>query len=225
MSDLARWVTGIPDQRGRRVVFLAHCLLNENTRYLGGARSAGPVREILQSCLERGIGIVQLPCPEQHAWGGVLKRRLIPLYGSRGTLLFRLRALLLPVALWYTRSIYRQLARQTAAQVRDYQTSGFLVLGVIGVDGSPTCGVQKTLDIREVADGLARLDRSTVNTDEVNRLIRASVVAGQGLYIRLLKEELDKLGVSTAMIAHDLIAELEGRPASASVEAMLGHYP
>jgi predicted secreted protein len=225
VSDLSRWSTRIPDQRGRRVVFLAHCLLNENTRYLGGARSAGPIREVLQPCLDRGIGIVQLPCPEQHAWGGVLKRRLILIYGSKGSLLFRLRALLLPMALWYTRRIYRKLARETAAQIHDYQTSGFRVLGVIGVDGSPICGVRKTLDLKEVTDRLARLDPHEVTTDEMNRLIMASVITGQGLYIQLLRAELDKLGVSTEMTAHDLIAELDGRPSSASVGAMLDHAP
>ena len=129
------------------------------------------------------------------------------------------------MALWYTRRIYRKLARETAAQIHDYQTSGFRVLGVIGVDGSPTCGVRKTLDIKEVIDGLARLDRHTVNTDEMNRLIMASVITGQGLYIQLLRAELDKLGVSTEMTAHDLIAELDGRLSSASVEAMLDHAP
>ena len=38
--------TRICDQRSRRVIFVAHCLLNENTRYLGGARCGGAVREI-----------------------------------------------------------------------------------------------------------------------------------------------------------------------------------
>jgi len=36
---------------------------------------------------------------------------------------------------------------------------------------------------------------------------------------------LDKLGVSTEKTAHDFIAELDGRPSSASVEAMLDHAP
>ena len=35
--------------------------------------------------MELGIGVVQLPCPEQHAWGGVLKRRLLSFYGSAGS--------------------------------------------------------------------------------------------------------------------------------------------
>jgi hypothetical protein len=129
------------------------------------------------------------------------------------------------MALWYTRRIYRKLARETAAQIHDYQTSGFRVLGVIGVDGSPTCGVRKTLDLKEVTDRLARLDPHKVTTDEMNRLIMASVITGQGLYIQLLRAELDKLGVSTEMTAHDLIAELDGTPSSASVEAMLDHAP
>lgn len=47
----------MPDQRGGRVVLLSHCLLNENVRY---------------PC------VVQLPCPEQRAWGGARRRLDIP---------------------------------------------------------------------------------------------------------------------------------------------------
>ena len=49
------------DERGRRVVFVSHCLLNENTRYLGGAFHSGAVPEIAE--LQRlGIGIHQMRC-------------------------------------------------------------------------------------------------------------------------------------------------------------------
>ena len=36
------------DEQSRRVVFVAHCILNENTRYLGGAFRAGAVEEVLE---------------------------------------------------------------------------------------------------------------------------------------------------------------------------------
>ncbi len=36
------------DERGKRVVFVSHCLLNENTRYLGGAFHSGGVLEIVE---------------------------------------------------------------------------------------------------------------------------------------------------------------------------------
>lgn len=75
----------LADARGGRVVFLSHCLLNQNFRYLGGAGRAGGVAEMAGGYLDRGVDICQLPCPEQRAWGGVLKRRMLVAYGSAGT--------------------------------------------------------------------------------------------------------------------------------------------
>jgi hypothetical protein len=83
----------LQDQRSRQVVFLSHCLLNENTRYLGGACRAGCIPELVQQCNAADLGIVQLPCPEQHAWGGAentaaarppLHTARLPAYGVSG---------------------------------------------------------------------------------------------------------------------------------------------
>lgn len=63
-------------------MFLSHCLLNENTRYLGGTARPGCVQEIVDACADADLGMVQLPCPEERAWDGVRKRRLRRLYGS-----------------------------------------------------------------------------------------------------------------------------------------------
>ena len=70
----------LADARGRRVVFLSHCLLNQNVRYPGGAGRAGGVDELVEGYLARGVGACQLPCPEQRAPGG-LKRRMLLAYG------------------------------------------------------------------------------------------------------------------------------------------------
>ena len=37
----------LKDERGKRVVFVSHCLLNENVRYLGGAFRRGGVDEVI----------------------------------------------------------------------------------------------------------------------------------------------------------------------------------
>ena len=42
-AEIERLATRLADERGRRVVFLSHCLLNQNVRYLGGAWAAGIV--------------------------------------------------------------------------------------------------------------------------------------------------------------------------------------
>jgi predicted secreted protein len=210
MPDMRRWAEQLHDKRSRKVVFLSHCLLNENTRYLGGACRAGAIGEVVQACLDGGIGIVQMPCPEQHAWGGVLKWRLLWFFGSQGTMRYRLRHLLLPVLLWYTRRVYRKIARQVAEQVADYQSSGFTVVGIVGVEGSPSCGVCQTLDVNRSLDLVGQLP-AAAHAGDMNAIIQACLVEGRGIFFELLRREIERRGLVVPFVAHDLIAELQGR--------------
>ena len=128
VATMSRRAEAIADQlrddRSKRVVFVSHCLLNENTRYLGGAFCPGTVAQLVDELLEQGVGMCQMPCPEQHAWGGILKRRMLLAYGARGTTLYRWRGFLLRLFVLYTRLVYRRLARDVATQVADYDRSG-----------------------------------------------------------------------------------------------------
>lgn len=199
----------LADARGGRVVLLSHCLLNENVRYLGGAGRAGGVAEVAGGFLASGIGICQMPCPEQRAWGGVAKRRMMVAYGSAGTLRAPAARMLLRPFTWYTRLVYARLARAIARDVADYRRSGVNVVGLVGIGGSPSCGVATTLDLPAAVTALtrcpaARLDRRTLNED----IIAANIRPGQGLFIAALRKRLSRSGAGIAMEEHDLIAEL-----------------
>lgn len=211
MKDTDHWTRQLSDQRSRKVVFLSHCLLNENTRYPGGACEPGAAPSVVRECLERGYGIIQMPCPEQDAWGGVLKRRLLRHFGSRGTLLHRMGNLVLPILLWYTRLVYRRLAKQVARRIADYTTSGFEVVGIVGVDGSPSCGTVRTLDFRQSLQLVATLTPSSTR-DDMNAIVLRSLTAGRGLFVDALQRETRRLGLSVPMFAFDLPAELQGKP-------------
>lgn len=43
----------------------------------------GVVIAAVERYVQDGTGIVQMPCPEQRVWGGVLKRRLLWLLNHR----------------------------------------------------------------------------------------------------------------------------------------------
>ena len=88
-----------------------------------------------------------MPCPEQRAWGGVLKRRMLRAYEARGTVLYRFRGPLLRLFVFNTRLVSWRLARHVAREIADYKRSGFTVVGIVGVGASPSCGVRTTLDI------------------------------------------------------------------------------
>lgn len=205
-------VQRLQDSRSKKVVFLSHCILNENTRYLGGACRRGCIREIVEQCLEYDLGIVQMPCPEQYAWGGVLKRLLLLAYGLkwRFPLAYRLRGVLIPVGLLYTRLVYRRLAQQTVRQIEDYLASGFSVVGIVGIDGSPTCAVNKALDFHGF-DLIATIPLESITVDKQNTILRECVMDGKGIFIDELHKELKRRRINIPYQAHDLIAELDGK--------------
>jgi predicted secreted protein len=205
----------LADERSRRVVFLSHCLLNQNTRYLGGAFRAGLVEEVVNRFRDEGVGIYQMRCPEQRAWGGVLKRYTLPVYGAGAGLRARLLRSLLPLLLWHTRRVYRRMARDVVRDIEDYRRSGFDVAGIVGIAGSPSCGVCKTLDLARSLEvlascPLARLDTRVVNEDAV----ASAVSEGEGIFIEELRQRLRRRGVEVPFYEHDSLASTASQRAA-----------
>ena len=200
------------DERSRSVVLVSHCLLNENTRYAGGATRPGVVAEMLDELIAAGHGIHQMPCPERLAWGGVLKRRSVGLYGSKGRLMYAVRGGLLTVFVMWTKVIYRRLARQIARDIADYQRSGIVVAGVVGVGTSPSCGVLNTLDLRSSLEVVAACPAAALSRDVMNeRAVIGCHRRGEGLFIKALDRELKRRRLDVPAFEHDLVAELRGR--------------
>ena len=199
------------DERGRRVVLVSHCLLNENTRYAGGATRPGAVAEAVGELIAAGYGIHQLPCPERLAWGGVLKPHSLHLYHSKGRLLYPLRGLLLRAFVVWTRMVYRRLARQVVRDVADYQRSGITVAGMVGIGASPSCGVTTTLDIRASLEVVAACPTAALTRDVMNeRAVLGCRRKGEGLFIAALDRQLRRRGLQVPAFEHDLAAELRG---------------
>ena len=210
-SRAALLASRLADERLRRVAFVSHCLLNENVRYLGGAFKAGAVPEVVTGLLQAGVGISQMPCPEQRAWGGVLKRLLLRAYGSRWTPLYLLRRPLMRLFVAYTRLAYARLARGVAREIADYQRSGYEVVGVIGVGSSPSCGVSHTLDMRRsleviAACPIASIDRTTMN----EQAVAGCRAPGEGIFTQELRRRLDRSGIRVPFVEYDIVAEMRG---------------
>ncbi len=117
------------DARSRKVVFVAHCILNQNARINSCAYTPGAIPKVGVELMERGIGIVQMACPELSALG-LGRGGPVEIYDQLST----------PVA----RRFLRALSADIVYQVKQYQKQGFRVLGVLGIDGSPSCGVDLT---------------------------------------------------------------------------------
>jgi uncharacterized protein YbbK (DUF523 family) len=202
---------GVRDARGGKVVFLSHCLLNQNVRYLGGAFRAGAVDEIVDTFRRDGVGICQLRCPEEVAWGGVLKGLMLAMFGSQGKLRYRLRRPLLVLFSWYTRLVYWSLARAVARQIEDYFHSGFEVIGFVGVADSPSCGVRTTLDMARALDAVADVPIAALTRRVMNeRVVTDNVVAGEGWFVKSLERQLGRRGIRVPFLEIDPTAAMIG---------------
>lgn len=126
------------DRRSKKLVIVSHCLLNQNAKIDRCAHHPGMVASIVLPLLQSGIGVIQLPCPELCVLG--LDRQAdaastagIEEEDTRVARLMKNR----PAGDYCVLA-----AGEIACQVLEYQKHGFEVLGVLGVNGSPTCGVE-----------------------------------------------------------------------------------
>jgi len=114
------------DKRSRKIVVVAHCILNQNSRVQGRAYYAGMINEIVDVIRKYGVGVIQMPCPELTYAGLLRPSQTRKQYDTPA---FRMHC--------------RQIASSTANQVEEYVRNGFKVLAILSVEGSPTCGVEE----------------------------------------------------------------------------------
>jgi predicted secreted protein len=124
-------------ERGRKIVFVSHCILNQNTKPLGKERYPGVVKEILQIFSEADVGIVQLPCPHLEFFNEI-ERKPKPksFYEDKGY-----------------RTYCKRLAKTILKQVENYLKSGYRVLRIIGIEFSPSCAVYQIENGNRVVPG------------------------------------------------------------------------
>ncbi len=112
----------LSDKRMRRVIFISHCWLNINTRFPEGCAFEGANVPLIKTLLDSGLGIIQMPCPEYECLG-LEKYR----YGE--------------IVNEELRACFRKTAQTVVKQIKDYLELGFEIVGILGMNPSPSCGV------------------------------------------------------------------------------------
>ena len=135
------------DVRSKRVIFLAHCLLNQNSISDGTAVYPAAFEELIRMLLAQEVGFVQMPCPELCCLG---LDRGDPAGAQRDVVVenTRIRAEMQKAD---PDARLELLVDYVMLQIAEYRAHGFRVLGILGANRSPCCGVQTTsMDDREV---------------------------------------------------------------------------
>jgi predicted secreted protein len=167
------------------VAFVAHCLLNQNAKVDGGARTAGVYSPLVEELRARGWRIEQMPCPEL-AFTGL--HRFWAVKEQLDTSGFRRHC--------------GRIARAVASAIEVHVQRGDEVV-LVGLEGSPSMGVCLTSSDPE------RGGRPTWPEGS------SELAPGRGIYIEELEAELAErglpmprmLGISHQLPDHDPAAE------------------
>ncbi len=119
----------VGDSRGCRFVAVIECILNQNARDAGAARSPAINLPILELCNKYDVGILQIPCPEIRFLGFARKRQ-------KGKSIRD--ALDTPEG----RRCCREISIEIADRIQVYIAQGYQLLSVLaGNPESPGCAV------------------------------------------------------------------------------------
>lgn len=167
------------------VAFVAHCLLNQNARVDGGARTAGVYSPLVEELRASGWRIEQMPCPEL-AFTGL--QRFWAVKEQLDTSAFRRHC--------------RRIAQAVASAIEAHVERGDDVV-LIGLEGSPSMGVCVTSSDEQLGGRPAWPEGSS------------ELAPGRGIYIEELAAELAErglpmpraMGISHQLPDHDPAAE------------------
>lgn len=114
----------------RKILLVSHCIVNPHSKARGLAvrEKIDASRNVLEELLkDPGLGIIQLQCPELLYMGLGREPASRSLYDNPDF-----------------RKVCRGIAEQVVKLVKEYEKEGVKTIAYIGVEGSPSCGVQWT---------------------------------------------------------------------------------
>jgi len=159
------------DSRSKKIILVAHCILNQNSISDGTADYPGSIKEVVNFLLEFQIGILQMPCPELHCLELDRENKL----GAEQPVLVENSRIRKELSKPAEKQKIKGLVDQLVFQIEEYLRYGFEIKGIVGINRSPSCGVNTT----------------SINNQEVD---------GKGIFIEALEKELLKKNLNIKMI-------------------------
>jgi len=114
------------DNRSGRVIFLSHCMLNQNARIVHEGDFPAMFESLIDYLKEKQVGLIQMPCIELYVLG--LGRFDVRVGMESPAGMKRLE----------------RLIDDQIFTMREYLFQGFEIVGILGKQGSPACGVTRT---------------------------------------------------------------------------------
>lgn len=180
-GDIIVFFTGRMEMnRGKKIVVLSHCIINANSKVEGLSTYSSAVKSMVNFFMDSGVGMMQLPCPEMEIYGIKRWGHVKEQFDTD-----------------HFRKTSREMLKSTVGQLQNYIRNGYEVIGLVGIDGSPSCGVEKTCSSR-IWGG------ETSDKEEFwKRIQSVEIVNGRGVFIEEFLKLADESGIDVELFSLD----------------------
>lgn len=156
--------------RSKKVLIVCHCILNANAKVYPLATAGGIFSDAVSSYIEKGCGLFQLPCPELsylgiNRWGMTKEQYDHPNF----------------------RAHCRKILRYPLVQIQAFTQAGYELVGILGMDGSPNCGMTLTCEGYRGGELCSQ-------GQLVDQIQSVRFVPGKGVFMEELLEMLRQIG-------------------------------
>ena len=153
---------GNSSTKERKVVAVAHCILNQSTRWWfkgqTSSLSYGMVKEVVDHLSSLGIGVLQMPCPEFGFYGNPRPSMTKDDYEKASGF----------------KAHCRRVAKGFCNDLEDIKRLGrkprVKILGILGVEHSPSCAVEEAP--RKTNKGIMYRKERGIFMEELEREVR-----------------------------------------------------
>lgn len=154
--------------RSKKIAIISHCIINQNSVVKGEYKDINIFFPFIKKLFEENIGILQLPCPETECYGlrrwGHVKEQ----FDNCGY-----------------RKYLEKIVNSFVDIIKEYINNEYEIVGIYGIAGSPSCGVNLTCSANWEGE-------ISLYKDKEDIVSRIKMINESGIFMEIFKSALDK---------------------------------
>ena len=154
--------------RSKKIAIISHCIINQNSVVKGEYKDINIFFPFIKKLFEENIGILQWPCPETECYGlrrwGHVKEQ----FDNCGY-----------------RKYLEKIVNSFVDIIKEYINNGYEIVGIYGISGSPSCGVNLTCSANWEGE-------ISLYKDKEDIVSRVKMINESGIFMEIFKSVLDK---------------------------------
>ena len=154
--------------RSKKIAIISHCIINQNSVVKGEYKDINIFFPFIKKLFEENIGILQLPCPETEYYG--LRR-----WGHVKEQFYNCGY----------RKYLEKIVNSFVDIIKEYINNGYEIVGIYGIAGSPSCGVNLTCSANWEGE-------ISLYKDKEDIVSRIKIINESGIFMEIFKFVLDK---------------------------------